>query len=143
MRLFDSLRKSPANLRAVGCKEKLLGASVAGGEGHLACKVNTMSLTMPAPDPEILSKRAAIVAALRSMVPGEGVIDDVDAMRPYESDGLTAYRQMPLVVVLPQTTAQVSAILKWCGEAGVNVTPRGAGTSLSGGDFSFTNASLD
>ena len=56
---------------------------------------------MPPLDPAILARRSEIVAALRAIVPGEGVIDDLDGMRPYECDGLSAYRQMPLVVVLP------------------------------------------
>ena len=76
---------------------------------------------------------AEIVAALRAIVPGEGVIDDLDGMRPYECDGLSAYRQMPLVVVLPETVAQVAAILRYCQDHKVKVVPRGAGTSLSGG----------
>ena len=54
-------------------------------------------------------------------------------MRPYESDGLTAYRQLPMVVVLPETTAQVAAVLGYCHREGIKVVPRGAGTSLSGG----------
>ena len=66
-------------------------------------------------------------------MPGEGVIASEAAMRPYESDGLTAYRQLPMVVVLPETTAQVSAVLAYCHREGIKVVPRGAGTSLSGG----------
>ena len=92
-----------------------------------------MSLRMPEADTGVLARRREIVAALQAIVPGEGVIHDPLAMRPFESDGLTAYRQLPLVVVLPETTAQVSAILRWCGENGVNVVARGSGTSLSGG----------
>ncbi len=88
---------------------------------------------MPAPDGAVMSRRDAIVAALRRIVPGEGVIADSASLRAYESDGLTAYRQMPLVVVLPETTAQVSEVLRWCNQAGVKVVPRGSGTSLSGG----------
>ena len=90
-------------------------------------------MKMPAPDQQTLANRAMIVAAMRGIVPGEGVIDDVDALRPYETDALTAYRQPPLVVVLPETVAQVSAILAWCHANRVKVVPRGAGTSLSGG----------
>ncbi len=90
-------------------------------------------VAMPAPDTSVLSRREAIVAALRAIVPGEGVIANDVAMRPYESDGLTAYRQLPMVVVLPETTAQVSKVLSYCYENGVKVVPRGAGTSLSGG----------
>jgi glycolate oxidase len=67
---------------------------------------------MPVPDGAVLSRRGEIVAALRGIVPGEGVISDPASLRAYESDGLTAYRQVPLVVVLPETTAQVSAILR-------------------------------
>jgi glycolate oxidase len=60
-----------------------------------------MSLLMPKPDEETLARRGEIVAAMRAIVPGEGVIDDVDGLRPYETDALTAYRQLPMVVVLP------------------------------------------
>ena len=66
-------------------------------------------------------------------MPGEGVIASEQAMRPYETDGLTAYRQLPMVVVLPETTAQVAAVLRYCHREGIKVVPRGAGTSLSGG----------
>ena len=90
-------------------------------------------LTMPLPDPAVLERRAEIVAALRRIVPGEGVIDEEAGRRAYESDGLTAYRQLPLVVVLPETTGQVAAILRYCAAHRVKVVPRGAGTSLSGG----------
>src|SRR5215218_6743695 len=88
---------------------------------------------MPAPDQSVLARRAQIVAALQAIVPGEGVIDSEREMRPYESDGLTAYRQLPMVVVLPETTEQVSEVLKFCHDNGIKVVPRGAGTSLSGG----------
>ncbi len=90
-------------------------------------------VAMPALDQDVLARRAAIVAALRAIVPGEGVIDTEIGMRPFESDGLTAYRQLPMVVVLPDTTGQVSKILKYCYEQNIKVVPRGAGTSLSGG----------
>ncbi|MEW6454956.1 MAG: FAD-linked oxidase C-terminal domain-containing protein [Pseudomonadota bacterium] len=92
-----------------------------------------MSVQMPAADEAVLGQRAEIVAALRDIVPGEGVIDSEREMRPYESDGLTAYRQLPMVVVLPETTEQVSEVLKFCHDNGIKVVPRGAGTSLSGG----------
>ncbi len=90
-------------------------------------------LTMPLPDDAVLSRRTEVVTALRKIVPGEGVIDSEDERRAYESDGLTAYRTLPMVVVLPETTQQVSQILRYCHENGVKVVPRGAGTSLSGG----------
>ncbi len=97
---------------------------------------------MPPLDPGILARRSQIVAALRAIVPGEGVIDDVEGMKPYECDALSAYRQMPLVVVLPQTVEQVSRILRYCQDSGVKVVPRGAGTSLSGGSMPVGDAIL-
>jgi glycolate oxidase len=90
-------------------------------------------MQMPEPDQGVIAAKSDIVQALRAIVPGEGVIVDAEALRAYESDGLTAYRQLPLIVVLPETTAQVSEILKCCQARGVKVVPRGAGTSLSGG----------
>jgi glycolate oxidase len=90
-------------------------------------------MQMPEPDTEILARRDAIIAALRAIVPGEGVIASERAMKPYESDGLTAYRQLPMVVVLPDSTEQVAQILRYCHAQGIKVVPRGAGTSLSGG----------
>jgi len=101
-----------------------------------------MSVTLPVPDADVLARRAAIVAALRSIVPGEGVIDGEREMRPYESDGLTAYRQLPMVVVLPETTGQVAAVLGFCHAEGIRVVPRGAGTSLSGGALPLSDAVL-
>lgn len=101
-----------------------------------------MSLRMPEPDQATLSRRAEIVAALRAIVPGEGVIADEESLRPYESDGLTAYRQPPMVVVLPETTEHVSRILAWCHANRVKVVPRGAGTSLSGGALPLADGVL-
>jgi glycolate dehydrogenase FAD-linked subunit len=92
-----------------------------------------MSVRMPELDAEILGRRDRIVAALRSIIPGEGVIAGEREMRPYETDGLTAYRQLPMVVVLPETTQQVAEVLRYCHDEGIKVVPRGAGTSLSGG----------
>jgi len=88
---------------------------------------------MPEPDAATLARRDEIVLALRKIVPGEGVISEAASLAVYESDGLTAYRQRPMVVVLPETTEQVSRVLRYCHGQGVKVVPRGAGTSLSGG----------
>ena len=90
-------------------------------------------LKMPEADPKTIGKRATIATALRRIVPGEGVIETAREMSVYESDGLTAYRQMPLVVVLPKTTAEVAKVLRYSFENKIKVVPRGAGTSLSGG----------
>ena len=97
---------------------------------------------MPAPDQAVLARRAAIVDALRAIVPGEGVISSEAEMRPYESDALTAYRQPPMVVVLPDTTEQVAEVLKYCHEQGIRVVPRGSGTSLSGGALPLSDGVL-
>jgi len=101
-----------------------------------------MSLRMPEPDAAILGRRERIVATLRTIVPGEGVIATEREMRPYESDGLTAYRQLPMVVVLPETTEQVAQILRYCHAEGIKVVPRGAGTSLSGGALPLADGVL-
>ena len=90
-------------------------------------------MRMPDPDRDVLSRRGEIIAALRRIVPGEGVIAEEEELRAYECDGLTAYRQLPMIVVLPKTTQQISDILKYCHGSGVKIVPRGAGTSLSGG----------
>ena len=99
-------------------------------------------MRMPDPDQGVISRRAEIVRALRRIVPGEGVIADEDELRAYESDGLTAYRQPPLIAVLPETTAQVSQILAYCNAEGIKVVPRGAGTSLSGGALPLADGIL-
>lgn len=99
-------------------------------------------MKMPTPDAAVIVRRQEIVQALRAIVPGEGVIVDEAEMRAYESDGLTAYRQMPFIVVLPSTVEQVSGILRYCSENGVRVVPRGAGTSLSGGALPLADAVL-
>src|SRR5277367_677029 len=96
-------------------------------------------MKMPAPDAGILARRRDIAAALARLVPG-GVIDDLTALRAYECDGLSAYRQLPLLVVLPRSTAEVSAVMRYCHEAGVKIVPRGAGTSLSGGALPLADA---
>ena len=96
-------------------------------------------MRMPEPDQTALAKREQVVARLRAIVPGEGVIADQDELRAYECDGLSAYRAVPMAVVLPSTTAQVSAILKLCDAEGIKVVPRGAGTSLSGGALPLTD----
>src|SRR4051794_16211494 len=101
-----------------------------------------MSLRMPEPEAAVLARRAEIVRALSAIVPGEGVISNEREMRPYESDGLTAYRQLPFVVVLPETTEQVAQVLRYCHEHGIRVVPRGAGTSLSGGALPLADGVL-
>jgi glycolate oxidase len=96
-------------------------------------------MQMPEPDREALAKRDSIVEALGRIVPGEGVIAEEDALRAYECDGLSAYRAVPMAVVLPERTDQVAAILRLCHDEGIKVVPRGAGTSLSGGALPLTD----
>ena len=67
------------------------------------------------------------------MLRSDCLLTDAEDTRPYDCDGLTLYRQLPMVVALPETTAQVSGVLKLCHELHVPVVPRGAGTGLSGG----------
>ncbi len=90
-------------------------------------------IRQPEPKPDILARRDAIVAGLRELLPPDGVIAEPLLLKPYETDGLAAYHQVPLVVVLPETTEQVAAVMAFCNREGVRVVPRGAGTSLSGG----------
>jgi glycolate oxidase len=90
-------------------------------------------MKMPAPDPAILSRRDELLSQLRRFLREDQVIDDRAALRAYETDALTAYRQLPMLVVLPEDTNQVAETLSLCSALGVKVVPRGAGTSLSGG----------
>ena len=79
------------------------------------------------------ARQAEVVAALSALVPAHALLWRVEDTTPFECDGLTAYRQKPLVVALPETEAQVAAILKTCHALQVPVVARGAGTGLSGG----------
>ncbi len=97
-------------------------------------------MKMPDPDAGVIARREEILAAMRAIVPGEGVIADDKGMAVYESDGLTAYHNMPLIVMLPETVDQVSAVMRYCNENGVKIVPRGAGTSLSGGALPAADA---
>jgi glycolate oxidase len=97
-------------------------------------------MILPDPKPEIMARRDEIVAGLAALLPPDGLISEPIRLKPYETDGLTAYRQPPLAVVLPETTEQVAAILRFCHANGVRVIPRGAGTSLSGGALPLADA---
>ena len=94
----------------------------------------------PKPKASVLGRRDEIIAGLRKLA-GEGaVISEPACLRAYETDGLAAYRQPPLAVVLPETTEEVAAILRFCQANEVRVVPRGAGTSLSGGALPLADA---
>ncbi len=97
-------------------------------------------MQMPEPDAGVVERRAEIIKVIGAIVPGEGVITDADELRAYDHDGLMAYKGLPLIVVLPETTEQVSEILRYCAENGVKIVPRGAGTGLSGGALPMADA---
>ena len=86
--------------------------------------------------------RAGFIAALKSLLPAHAVLADAEDLRPYECDGLSAYRQLPLAVALPETVPQVQAVLRLCKAHGVPVVARGAGTGLSGGAMPLENGLL-
>jgi glycolate oxidase len=78
-------------------------------------------------------RRQQVAGALRAALPEGRVLSDPEDTRPYECDGLAAYRQLPMVVCLPDSEEQLLAILNICRELKVPIVPRGAGTGLSGG----------
>jgi glycolate oxidase len=79
------------------------------------------------------SRQREVASALRAFLPARAVLYEEEDTRPYECDGLTAYRRLPMVVALPETEEQVRRVLQTCAAMGVPVVPRGAGTGLSGG----------
>ncbi|TAA56092.1 FAD-linked oxidase C-terminal domain-containing protein [Shinella sp. JR1-6] len=85
------------------------------------------------PRPAVLARRGDIVADLLDLLPEGCLVHEPRALVPFETDAFVSYRRLPLAVALPETTAQVAAVLKYCHRYGVPVVPRGAGTSLSGG----------
>ena len=91
------------------------------------------NLRMPKVDRKIISKKDIIVKNLKKIINPEYVLDHQDELKPYETDGLSAYKQKPLIVVFPENTKEVSKILAYCNEERIKVVPRGAGTGLSGG----------
>ena len=86
----------------------------------------------PVADRSVETQRQ-VVRGLRGFLPARAVLYEEEDTRPYECDGLTAYRQLPMVIALPETEEQVRRVLELCVRLGVPVVPRGAGTGLSGG----------
>ncbi len=86
--------------------------------------------------------RADLAKRLRAILPADAVLYEEEDLKPYECDGLTAYRKLPLVAVLPDTVAQVQAVMRLCYENNVPVVARGAGTGLSGGALPLENGVL-
>ncbi|MGZ5916178.1 MAG: FAD-binding oxidoreductase [Methyloceanibacter sp.] len=97
-------------------------------------------LSNGAPDPAILARREEILRQLAKLVPAPGLIVDQEGRRTFETDALTAYRCLPLAVVLPSTTEEVSKVLRFCHQKSIKVVPRGAGTSLCGGALPLEDA---
>ena len=100
------------------------------------------SLQMPKVENSILSNRDKIISDIEKIVNPENVLSHQDEIKPYETDALAAYRQTPLLVVLPETVNEVSEILKYCNENKIKVVPRGAGTGLSGGSLPLADCIL-
>jgi len=99
-----------------------------------------MSIPFPKPDEGVIARRDEIIAGLARLVAPEALIVSEDERRAFETDALTAYRKMPLAVVLPSTTEEVSQVLRFCRDHGVKVVARGAGTSLCGGAIAQEDA---
>ena len=99
-------------------------------------------MQMPQPDQAAIDRRETICRDLCELVAADCVIDSVEGRRAYDSDGLSAYRQLPLAVVLPETVQQIAAVMKYCHKEGIKVVPRGSGTSLSGGALPLADAVL-
>ncbi len=142
VKLFDQNGGNAISKHELAFGRRSWGGIAAGASSAPSlCRLTEMSLQMPEVCANTIARRSEIAAALRGIVP-DGVICEERELKPYESDGLTAYRQPPLVVVLPKTTEQVSAALAWCHREGIKVVPRGGGTSLSGGALPLADGVL-
>ena len=97
---------------------------------------------MPKIDRKLLSKKIEVVESLKRIIKAENVLDHEDQLRPFETDGLSAYKQRPFAVVFPENTEQVSRVLAYCNREKIKVVPRGAGTGLSGGSLPLEDAVL-
>jgi glycolate oxidase len=143
--LKQILQQKPVNILIFTCFF-LAGVLRCAIKNSFSCKINhrsvfrsispgsseiTMSPAKTASDP--------LIKQLHSILPETCIVSDPVSMKPYECDGLSAYRQMPRVVVLPTSIEQVQAVMKLCQETGTPVVPRGAGTSLSGGAMPHKN----
>ena len=100
------------------------------------------NLVMPKMDRKVIAKKANIVNDLKKIIKTENVLYHEDETRPFETDGLSAYKQKPLIVVFPENTNEVSKILSYCNKNRIKVVPRGAGTGLSGGALPLADSIL-
>jgi glycolate oxidase len=88
------------------------------------------------------SEHAQFLESLKSFLPTSALITDEESLHPYECDGLSAYRQLPLAVAIPETNDEIIQIVKVCRQFNIPVTTRGAGTGLSGGALPLANGLL-
>src|SRR5574343_1442010 len=95
--------------------------------------MNAPPSSPPATALQRAERQSQVVSALQAVLPAHALLWHSEDITPYECDGLTAYRQRPLAVALPETEAQVQEVLRACHRLGVPVVARGAGTGLSGG----------
>ncbi|MDC0344268.1 FAD-binding protein [Pelagibacteraceae bacterium] len=100
------------------------------------------TLQMPKVEKSIISNKDRIVSDISKIIKEENILSHNDEIKPYETDALAAYKQAPLVVVLPETVDEVSKILRYCNENKIKVVPRGAGTGLSGGSLPLADCVL-
>ncbi len=99
-------------------------------------------LAMPKIDRKLISKKIEVIKNLKKIIRAENVLDHEDQIKPFETDALSAYKQMPLAVVFPENTREVSEVLKYCNKERIKVVPRGAGTGLSGGALPLADSVL-
>jgi len=97
---------------------------------------------MPKIDRKLIMRKSEVIKDLKKIIKAENVIYHEDELRPFETDGLSAYKQKPLVVVFPENTKEVSQILSYCNQNRIKVVPRGAGTGLSGGALPVADSLL-
>ena len=97
---------------------------------------------MPKIDRKLIKRKAEVVSELKKIIKDENVLYHEDETRPFETDGLSAYKQKPLIVVFPENTNEVSKILSYCNQNRIKVVPRGAGTGLSGGALPMEDSIL-
>jgi glycolate dehydrogenase FAD-linked subunit len=125
-----------AALHAALKENSRTGARPSSTVAGMSAAVSLPSASAPDSAPsaaERAARQAQVVQALSAHLPAHMLLWHAEDTTPYECDGLTAYRQRPLVVCLPETEAQVQAVLRTCHALGVPVVARGAGTGLSGG----------
>jgi glycolate oxidase len=93
-------------------------------------------------DRKTISKKNIIIKNLKKIIKSENILDHEEQVKPFETDGLSAYKQKPMLVVFPENTKEVSEILSYCNKEKIKVVPRGAGTGLSGGALPLADSIL-